>query len=177
MPSANRAWRLVDGSLPCPAREAGRSLSADARPAPPGGKVAGQPDFRAYKWQELARFDYTPADCFTFHDAIEHEVVPLAHKIYAEQARKLGLATLRPWDTEVDPHGEPLRPFNEVAELEEGCRRIFEQVDPELAAHFAVMRDGFLDLPSRAQQGGRRVLRSVPGHRQAVHLHERRRHP
>ena len=38
---------------------------------------AGLPDFRAYKWSELARFDYTPADCLTFHDAIEHEVVPL----------------------------------------------------------------------------------------------------
>ena len=113
---------------------------------------SGLADFRAYKWQELARFDYTPADCVTFHDAIEHEVVPLAKKIYAEQAEKLGLAALRPWDTDVDPHGEPLRPFKEVADLEAGCDRIFKQVDPALAAHFAVMRDGFLDLPSRANK-------------------------
>ena len=28
-----------------------------------------------------ARFDYTPADCVTFHDAIEHEVVPLARQL------------------------------------------------------------------------------------------------
>ena len=97
-------------------------------------KNAGQPHFRAYKWQELARFDYTPDDCATFHDAIEHEVVPLAKKIYAEQTDRLGLAALRPWDTDVDPHGEPLRPFKEVADLEEGCYRIFNQVDPELAA-------------------------------------------
>ncbi len=117
-------------------------------------KNAGQPHFRAYKWQELARFDYTPDDCATFHDAIEHEVVPLAKKIYAEQTDRLGLAALRPWDTDVDPHGEPLRPFKEVADLEEGCYRIFNQVDPELAAHFAIMRDGFLDLPSRANKGG-----------------------
>jgi oligoendopeptidase F len=115
-------------------------------------KNAGLADFRAYKWQELARFDYTPADCITFHDAIEHEVVPLACKIYAQQADALGLSTLRPWDTDVDPHGEPLRPFKEVADLEEGCGRIFNQVDPELATHFAVMRDGFLDLPSRANK-------------------------
>ena len=113
---------------------------------------SGLADFRAYKWQELARFDYTPTDCVTFHDAIEHEVVPLAKKIYAEQAEKLGLAALRPWDTDVDPHGEPLRPFKEVADLEAGCDRIFKQVDPALAAHFAVMRDGFLDLPSRANK-------------------------
>jgi len=110
---------------------------------------ASLPDFRAYKWQELARFDYTPADCRIFHDAIEHEVVPLARKIYAEQARKLGLTALRPWDVDVDPHGEPLRPFKEVADLEEGIHRMFMQVEPELAAHFAIMRAGFLDLPSR----------------------------
>ena len=74
-------------------------------------------------------------------------------------------------------NGEPLRPFKEVADLEAGCYRIFNQVDPELAAHFAVMRDG-LPRPALArQQGGRRVLRGLPGHRQALHLHERRRHP
>ena len=125
-------------------------------------KNAGLADFRAYKWQELARFDYTPADCVTFHDAIEHEVVPLARKIYAEQADKLGLNTLRPWDTDVDPQGEPLRPFKEVADLEAGCFRIFNQVDPELAAHFAVMRDGYLDLPSRANKAGGGYCEAFP---------------
>ncbi|PKO21242.1 MAG: M3 family oligoendopeptidase [Chloroflexi bacterium HGW-Chloroflexi-1] len=110
---------------------------------------AGLPDFRAYKWQELNRFDYTPADCFTFHDAIEHEVAPLARQLYAEQGAKLGVERLRPWDVEVNPHGAPLKPFSDVADLEEGAYRIFQRVDPALAAHFAVMRDGFLDLASR----------------------------
>jgi len=119
-------------------------------------------DYRAYKWQELARFDYTPADCVTFHDAIEHEVVPLAQKIYAEQANRLGLGALRPWDTDVDPNGEPLRPFKDVADLEAGCYRIFHQVDPELAAHFALMRNGFLDLPSRANKAGGGYCEAFP---------------
>jgi oligoendopeptidase F len=123
---------------------------------------AGLADFRAYKWQELARFDYTPADCVTFHDAIEHEVVPLARKIYAEQATRLALSALRPWDTDVDPNGEPLRPFKDVADLEEGCSRIFNQVDPEMAAHFALMRDGYLDLPSRANKAGGGYCEAFP---------------
>jgi oligoendopeptidase F len=123
---------------------------------------AGLPDFRAYKWQELARFDYTSADCATFHDAIEHEVVPLARKIYAEKATRLGLSALRPWDTDVDPAGEPLRPFREVADLEEGTYRIFQQVDLELAAYFSVMRDGFLDLPSRPNKAPGGYCESFP---------------
>jgi len=35
----------------------------------------GLADYRAYRWLEFCRFDYTPEDCRTFHDAIEHEFV------------------------------------------------------------------------------------------------------
>ena len=31
-------------------------------------KNAGKSDFRAYRWQQLNRFDYTPQDCYAFHD-------------------------------------------------------------------------------------------------------------
>jgi oligoendopeptidase F len=117
-------------------------------------KNAGLPDFRAYKWRELARFDYTPEDCFTYHDAIEREVVPLAIRIYARRAAALGQSTMRPWDTKFDPHGEPLRPFEDVSELEEGCQRIFDALDPALGDDFRVMRDGYLDLASRPNKGG-----------------------
>ena len=110
---------------------------------------AGFATYRDYRWQELARFDYSPEDCFTYHDAIEREVVPLARQIYQNRVRKLGIDHMRPWDTDADPFGEPLRPFQDVAELEEGCYRVFQQVDPALAGQFAVMRDGYLDLASR----------------------------
>lgn len=110
---------------------------------------AGYDDYRAFRWQQLARFDYSPDDAFTFHDAIEHEVVPLAAQLYQKLAGRLGIDPLRPWDTEADPHGQPLRPFSDAAELEAGGQRIFEQVDPALARHFSAMRAGHLDLASR----------------------------
>jgi oligoendopeptidase F len=37
---------------------------------------AGLPDYRAYTFPENGRFDYTPDDCLTFHQAIETAVVP-----------------------------------------------------------------------------------------------------
>jgi oligoendopeptidase F len=110
---------------------------------------AGLPDYRAYRWLEFCRFDYTPEDCRTFHDAIEHEFVPLANKLTAEKGALLGLDSVRPWDIEVDPYGELLRPFEDVAELVAGARRIFERVNPVFAGYFDVMRDGFLDLEAR----------------------------
>jgi oligoendopeptidase F len=112
-------------------------------------RQAGFATYRDYRWLQLARFDYSPADCFTYHDAIEAEVVPVARQIYRNRVQKLAVDRLRPWDTEADPFGAPLRPFQDVAELEEGCYRVFERVDPALAGQFAVMRDGYLDLASR----------------------------
>jgi oligoendopeptidase F len=144
-----RAWRLImDAYLS--RREALNELymqMLDLRRQV--ARNASLPGYRDYKWLELARFDYTPEDCMTFHDAIEHEVVPLARELYAERARKLGIAALRPWDVDVDPAGEPLKPFQDVSELEEGAARIFNRVDPTLAGYFEVMRDGYLDLASR----------------------------
>ena len=112
-------------------------------------KNAGLDTFRDYRWKALTRFDYTPDDCFTFHDTIECEVVPLAAQLYVEQAGQLDVGTLRPWDTDVDPRGEPLHPFEDPCDLEEGAQRIFQQVDPALADYFAAMRNGYLDLASR----------------------------
>ena len=96
------------------------------------------------------RFDYTPADCRTFHAAIEHEVVPLVRKWRARRQQQLGLDRLRPWDLDVDPQNRPaLAPFSNPADLEAIGQRIFAKVDPELGQQFSLMRAGYLDLGSR----------------------------
>ncbi len=123
---------------------------------------AGFDNFREYQWLSYARFDYTPQDAFTFQNAIEHEVVSLATEYYAWLADKLGVDTLRPWDDKADAYGEPLVPFQEVAELEEGCARIFNQVDAELGNYYTTMRDGWLDLESRPNKRAGGYCNSFP---------------
>ena len=123
---------------------------------------AGFASYRDLRWLQLARFDYTPQDCATFHDAIEAEVVPLASQIYHELQGRLGIESMRPWDVDADPHGQPLRPFSDVAELEAGAQRIFDQVDPQLGGHFSGMRDGYLDLASRANKAPGGYCNSFP---------------
>ncbi len=115
------------------------------------GRNAGFPDYRAYRWQELLRFDYTPEDCRQFHQAIERVVVPAASRIYEKRRKQLGLSSLRPWDLNVDPQGrEALKPYQAITELEEKVSAIFHRVDPELGEYFEIMRrEGLLDLENR----------------------------
>jgi oligoendopeptidase F len=112
---------------------------------------ADQPDYRAFCWEKLHRFDYTPADCRHFHEAIEAEAVPAASRIYEKRRQRLKVEALRPWDLEVDPLGQPpLRPFREVAELLAKSAATFQHLDPQLGAYFEMMiREGLLDLDNR----------------------------
>lgn len=108
-------------------------------------------DYRSYRWKELLRFDYTPEDCIQFHEAIEKVAVPAARHIYEKRQKQLSLASLRPWDLNVDPLGrEPLKPYQTISELEDKVSAIFHRVDPELGRYFETMRSkGLLDLDNR----------------------------
>ncbi len=111
----------------------------------------GLSDFRAYRWKQMLRFDYTPDDCKTFHKAIEQVVVPAATRIHEKHRRQLGIDRLRPWDTEVDPLSRPpLRPFQDVGELVGKVGDIFHRLDPQLASYYDAMRRAeLLDLDNR----------------------------
>ncbi len=128
---------------------------------------AGYPDFRAYQWNVMRRFDYTPADCETFHKAIEAVAVPAAARICARRRQRMGLETLRPWDLDVDPLGrEPLHPFHDVGDLIARCEVIFGHVDPQFAEYFAVLRrEGMLDLDNRKHKAGGGYQEELPAAR------------
>lgn len=112
---------------------------------------AGCQDYRAYMFKRLERFDYTPDDCFAYHDAIEKVVVPAVRELAAGRKAKLGVERLRPWDMDVDPDGRaPLRPFETDQQLADGCKRVFRRVHPDFAVIFeTLMARGSLDLGSR----------------------------
>lgn len=112
---------------------------------------AGFPDYRAFRWLDLRRFDYTPEENLSFLDAIERVVVPVAERIYERRRARLGVQTLRPWDLEVDPLDRPaLRPFQSTAELVEKARAVFDSVHPDLGEHFGVMvKENLIDLENR----------------------------
>ena len=117
-------------------------------------KVAKQADYdnyRDYKLDALGRFDYTAEDCFTFHDAIEAECVPLVNKVDQARKEQLGVDSLKPYDTDVDPSGKSgLKPFGTEKELIEKSIEAFRRIRPYYGECLETMDTmGHLDLDSR----------------------------
>jgi oligoendopeptidase F len=129
---------------------------------------AGFANFRDYIFPAKFRFDYTPADCERFHQAIEQTVTPAVERVMEARRKRLGLDVLRPWDLAVDPYREkPLRPFSDASELMGKARGVFERIDPLLGREFQTMIDeGLLDLESRKGK-------APGGYCETLHFHGR----
>jgi len=112
---------------------------------------AGFANYRDYAFRKMGRFDYTPADCEAFHQAVEQEVMPVVRELQADRKRKLGVEPLRPWDLAADPlRRPPLRPFEQVEQMVAHTQEIFDRLDRELAAGFQRMQNlRLLDLANR----------------------------
>ena len=112
---------------------------------------AGFPDYRAYRFRELNRFDYTPTDCEAFHEAVEKHLLPLNARILEKKRQELGLAVLRPWDVDAPPPGrEALHPFQTAEELVDRTLQCLDRVDETFSGVLmAMQRAGRLDLESR----------------------------
>jgi oligoendopeptidase F len=112
---------------------------------------AGFENYRDYKFVDLGRFDYTREDCFQFHDAVRNQVLPLVDFIYDRKRQKLGLPSLRPWDTEAEPQGiKPLTPFQTGEELVAKTISCFNRLHPFFGECLVKMQEmGRLDLDSR----------------------------
>jgi oligoendopeptidase F len=129
---------------------------------------AGFANFRDYIFPAKFRFDYTPADCERFHEAVEQAVTPAVERVMEARRKRLGLDVLRPWDLAVDPYREkPLRPFSDASELAGKAQRVFERIDPLLGREFQTMIDeGLLDLESRKGK-------APGGYCETLHFHGR----
>lgn len=111
---------------------------------------AGFDNFRDYMFAALGRFDYTPADCFAFHDAIQTEVLPLVKAFNEKRKAELGF-DLKPWDMEVDTQNrEALEPFTTGEDLLAKTVKCFKKVDDYFAWCITTMDNmDRLDLESR----------------------------
>jgi oligoendopeptidase F len=91
---------------------------------------AGFENFRDYKFVELDRFDYTPADCSDFHSSVQKHIVPVVDSLLRKRKSELKVENLKPWDLDVDTSGKPeLKPFKTGHELTEKTIECFYAID------------------------------------------------
>jgi oligoendopeptidase F len=112
---------------------------------------AGFANYRDLAFRRRERFDYTPEDCYRFHEGVERAVMPLARKLRARRQKLLKVDTLRPWDLSVDPlNHAPLAPFASTADFVGGIQKIFSRVNPSFGSQFQFMADhALLELENR----------------------------
>lgn len=112
---------------------------------------AGFDNYRDYAFKALERFDYTPEDCFDFHESISTEILPILNTIYQTRKESLQLDSLRPYDLNIDTQGrEVLRPFKDSSELVDKSIACLSEVHPEFGKVIKKMKKlGHLDLESR----------------------------
>jgi oligoendopeptidase F len=111
----------------------------------------GYENYRDYKFDELGRFDYTKADCFSFHHAIQEVVLPIVDELMILRKQNLEVEQLRVWDLNCDLFlADPLKPFNGQEELVNKTIDCFDEIDPYFSDCIETMRElGHLDLESR----------------------------
>ncbi|HEX9164442.1 MAG TPA: M3 family oligoendopeptidase [Gemmatimonadales bacterium] len=146
-----RAWRATVAPYVAAREELAGQFDRMYRLRQQVAANSGFASFRDFIFPAKFRFDYTPADCERFHDAVEATVIPALRRVLTARRSRLGLEELRPWDLGVNPYrAEALRPYADPAELPGVARRIFGRLDPALGAEFQVMMDEhLLDLESR----------------------------
>jgi oligoendopeptidase F len=112
---------------------------------------AGFANYRDYMFAAMGRFDYKPQDCFDFHNAIAKEVVPVTNMFDQEKKQLLGVDTLKPWDTAVDPTGKaPLKPFEGGEELIDKSIQCFYKIRPFFGDCLEIMKQmKYVDLDSK----------------------------
>ena len=114
-------------------------------------KNASFQNYRDYMFSAMGRFDYTATDCYSFHDAIAQEIVPIISLFEEKRKKKLNNTEYKPWDTTVDIDGLPaLKPFKGEEELTNKSIECFNKLRPYFGECIATMKEmKHLDLESK----------------------------
>ncbi len=162
-----RAWRLMSERQRAD-REALDTLWTKAiQVRQQIARNAGYDNYRDYRWHQLFRFDYMPADCQAFHAAVSHVLVPETGPLWEKRRKLLGVDTLRPWDTEVDLRGNtsPLL-SSDGRTREQQFATLVGCLDPQLASYVETMiQEQLLDMDVRPGKATMNCTFSLPARR------------
>lgn len=121
------------------------------------GRKLGYDSFIPVAYARMGRTDWNQQDARAYRDQIAESVVPLAQKMYREQAQRLGIEDMKFYDYSLMfLEGNPT-PKGEEAYLVEQARVMYDELSPETGEFFGTMIDrNLMDLttkPGKANGG------------------------
>ena len=110
----------------------------------------GFPSFTEMAYLELQRYDYTIADAAAFRQQVREVITPACEKLFARQARRLGVDKLRYYDEALFyPEGNPV-PQGTRQELVAKAQRMYREMAPEAGEFFdAMVEHDMFDLDTK----------------------------
>ena len=118
---------------------------------------AGFPDYRAFRWQQQLRLDYSPKESRQFIDAVKEVAVPAATRVYNRYQSRLRIDQVRPWDlldNQTTFSLPAIQAFKTEEEFITRVGNILNRLDPVLGDYFKSMQDkDLLDLMNRKGKG------------------------
>lgn len=110
----------------------------------------GFQNFVPLGYQAMGRTDFGPEESALFRASVKENVVPVMRRLLEHQRDALGLDRLEPWDVAFDPSVTLPRGVAPIDSQLDNAAKIFAQLDPLLASHFARMRrEDLIDLENR----------------------------
>jgi len=145
-----QAWEKINGLIAGKRDELEELFDSLMEVRVEKAKNLGFSNYRDYKHFTKERFDYTPEDLYEFHSSVEKAVLPILKELFETKRQKLGIDTLRPWDTAADEDGITLKPYKTNDEFVDNAIKILHKVKPEFGKNLELMKNtGFLDLENR----------------------------
>jgi oligoendopeptidase F len=105
---------------------------------------SGFSSYTQYRFKQMRRFDWSPKECFAFHQAVKKHIVPLRRELWERRKAKLGIEELTPYDLSVSEDGEEafhIYKKGEIATLIEGTGKIVKSIDSELYKYFCQLKE------------------------------------
>lgn len=110
----------------------------------------GFPSYVSFRYIEMSRVDYGPAEIAEFRRQVKEHVVPIASALRKAQVERLGVERLEYYDEKIQfPDGNPEPTGNEDFILEQASV-MYSELSEETDEFFRTMRDlNLLDLTTR----------------------------
>ncbi len=128
------------------------------------GKKLGYEGYTTLGYYRMSRNCYTKEDVEKFRLAVQKYLVPVADRIYREQAKRLGKQYPMSFaDNALEFRSGNPRPFGTPEQILEQGRKFYDELSPETGAFFRTMLEGeLLDVLSTEGKEGGGYCTSLP---------------